>query len=390
MSANQQMLVQHNPRKTPGQHCLKPQKRQMSHNLTSEAMSSNQDRTDDNIRGVGASDLGSHNENDYERDDYGQPTRKRRPKRRSLAEAESNPDNDKSGCDLQSPGISTVNAATSGQDLASNRFSPKHQQTFKENRESSTTQGQGSPALMMSNDFGILNYPPPQMDGQRSTIGSGRSSNRNLGSHRLVSGQIARPSKTSQNQRHWVRRNRQQFAAGRQATASHREYQQQLLLSAEASGSTQQVNQTRQMSQLNKMNQNITQLVNETRGRQKEEPQAMNPIVVKSFSPSVANFVAGEPLKPSSTGLVGAIVSPSNAFTSQAILRANRGKNPARNIIGRASASKTQQHLKYEIIEKLLQQDQNDKEQTAKNLEEMTTLYQGLLENNSQASIQII
>ena len=38
----------------------------------------------------------------------------------------------------------------------------------------------------------------------------------------------------------------------------------------------------------------------------------------------------------------------------------------------------------------MLQQDQNDKEQTAKNLEEMTTLYQGLLENNSQASIQII
>ena len=84
------------------------------------------------------------------------------------------------------------------------------------------------------------------------------------------------------------------------------------------------------------MHQNITQLVNETRGRQKEEPQAMQPVVVKSFSPSVANFVSDEPLKYGSAGFVGASVSPANAFTSQAILRANRTKNPARNIISRA------------------------------------------------------
>ena len=84
------------------------------------------------------------------------------------------------------------------------------------------------------------------------------------------------------------------------------------------------------------MHQNITQLVNETRGRQKEEPQAMNPIVVKSFSPSVANFISDEQVKHSSAGFVGASISPSNAFTSQAILRANRNKNPARNIISRA------------------------------------------------------
>ena len=62
----------------------------------------------------------------------------------------------------------------------------------------------------------------------------------------------------------------------------------------------------------------------------------MNPIVVKSFSPSVANFVTDEPLKYGSAGFVGAMVSPPNAFTSQAILRANRSKNPARNIINRA------------------------------------------------------
>ena len=36
----------------------------MSHNLTSEAMSSNQEHTDDNTRGVGQSDVGSNIEND--------------------------------------------------------------------------------------------------------------------------------------------------------------------------------------------------------------------------------------------------------------------------------------------------------------------------------------
>ena len=104
------------------------------------------------------------------------------------------------------------------------------------------------------------------------------------------------------------------------------------MLSAERSGSTQQASQVR----------NIAQLVSETRGRQREEPQPMNPIVVKSFSPSGAHFVSGEQLKPSGTGLPGTIVSPSNAFTSQAILRANRGKSPVRSGIGRASESKTQ------------------------------------------------
>ena len=214
VSANQPMLVQANPRTAPGPHCLRPQKRQMSHKLTSEAMSGGPDHTDGNTGGAGPANVGSSGGGDCEGDDYGQPRQRRRPKRRSLAEAASNPDNDKANCDLHSPGLSTVNAATSGLDMASNRFSPKHQQTGREARGSSATGGQ-SPGCMLSNDFGILNYPPPQMEGQKSTIGSGRSSNRNLASHRLVSGQIARPSKTSQNQRHWVRRSRQQFAAGR-------------------------------------------------------------------------------------------------------------------------------------------------------------------------------
>ena len=64
VSANQQMLVQDNARRPPGQHPLKPQQRQLSHNLTSEAMSSNQEHTDDNARGVGQSDVGSNIEND--------------------------------------------------------------------------------------------------------------------------------------------------------------------------------------------------------------------------------------------------------------------------------------------------------------------------------------
>ena len=184
VSANQQMLAPDNSRKASGQHPLKPQKRQMSHNPTSEAMSSNQDRTDDNIRGEGQSDVGSNNEHGYERDNCGQHEQKRRPKQKSLAETTSNAEHDKSNGDLQSPGISTVNAATSHADIQSNRFSPKHQQLFKENRESSNTQGAQSPVLVMSNDFGILNYPPPQMEAQRVTIGSGGSSNRNLASHK--------------------------------------------------------------------------------------------------------------------------------------------------------------------------------------------------------------
>ena len=111
----------------------------MSHNLTSEAISSNQDHTDDNIRCVGQSEIGSNNENDYERDDYGQCKPRRRPKQKSFAETTSNAENNKSNYDLQSPGISTVNAAASHQELQSNHFSPKPQQIFRENRESNNT-----------------------------------------------------------------------------------------------------------------------------------------------------------------------------------------------------------------------------------------------------------
>ena len=101
------------------------------------------------------------------------------------------------------------------------------------------------------------------------------------------------------------------------------------MLSADSSGHPQQLRPS------------ITHLVTDTRGRGKEEPQAMNPIVVKSFSPSVANFVTDEQAKYGSAGFAGASVSPPNAFTSQAILRANRSKNAARNIINRAQESKT-------------------------------------------------
>ena len=155
VSANQQMLLQDHPRRPSGQHPLKPQGRQMSHPLTSEAMSSNQEHTEGDARGVGQSDLCSNTEispkHEQEKDDYGQHKQKRGPQQKSLAETTSNAE--KSHCDLQSPGISTVNAATSQQDIQSNRlFSPKHQQIFRENRESANTAGIQSPVFMMSNE----------------------------------------------------------------------------------------------------------------------------------------------------------------------------------------------------------------------------------------------
>lgn len=54
----------------------------------------------------------------------------------------------------------------------------------------------------------------------------------------------------------------------------------------------------------------------------------MNPIKIKSYSPSVAQFTTDEQLRSSGNGFVGGmVVSPTNnAVTSQSILRTNRLK----------------------------------------------------------------
>ena len=128
--------------------------------------------------------------------------------------------------------ISTVNVVKSNRNALSGSLSPKSK--YKDAGPSAKKMDGQQDGVGLSNDCGILNYPPPDIEMTRHTITSGRSS-QGLASQRLLSGQINRQARSSHNNRNWQRRNRVGWSAARQATGSQKEQYQRLVLSGENS-----------------------------------------------------------------------------------------------------------------------------------------------------------